>query len=155
MSLAGDARYGDSATVGAGLPLLRSLRELREGGDRIHAIAGVLSGSLAWLFNQYDGMRPFSAQNCISPTRSSMWIHGIHWFPVPRGDPIPSLNGRSIFASAPPPFPRTTPMRTETVRTPPCSSARRASFSQAAQVSARKPWPRAESSVSISSPRSP
>ncbi|GAB3104122.1 homoserine dehydrogenase family protein [Lysobacter terrae] len=53
--------YGDSATVGAGLPLLRSLRELQAGGDRIHAIAGVLSGSLAWLFNQYDGMRPFSA----------------------------------------------------------------------------------------------
>ncbi|MET3931329.1 homoserine dehydrogenase [Lysobacter sp. OAE881] len=60
-SRAGDARYGDSATVGAGLPLLRSLRELQDGGDRIHAIAGVLSGSLAWLFNQYDGMRPFSA----------------------------------------------------------------------------------------------
>jgi homoserine dehydrogenase len=55
------AQYGDSATVGAGLPLLRSLRELRAGGDRIHAIAGVLSGSLAWLFNHYDGMRPFSA----------------------------------------------------------------------------------------------
>lgn len=52
--------YGDSATVGAGLPLLRSLRELQEGGDRIHAIAGVLSGSLAWLFNHYDGLRPFS-----------------------------------------------------------------------------------------------
>jgi homoserine dehydrogenase len=57
----GGARYGDSATVGAGLPLLRSLRELQAGGDRIHSIAGVLSGSLAWLFNRYDGMRPFSA----------------------------------------------------------------------------------------------
>jgi homoserine dehydrogenase len=57
----GSARYGDSATVGAGLPLLRSLRELQAGGDRIHAIAGVLSGSLAWLFNHYDGMRAFSA----------------------------------------------------------------------------------------------
>jgi homoserine dehydrogenase len=57
----GNAQYGDSATVGAGLPLLRSLRELQAGGDRIHAIAGVLSGSLAWLFNRYDGMRPFSA----------------------------------------------------------------------------------------------
>lgn len=54
-------RYGDAATVGAGLPLLRSLRELRAGGDRIHGLAGVLSGSLAWLFNHYDGMRPFSA----------------------------------------------------------------------------------------------
>jgi len=57
----GNARYGDSATVGAGLPLLRSLRELVAGGDRIHRVEGVLSGSLAWLFHHYDGMRPFSA----------------------------------------------------------------------------------------------
>ncbi|MFD0739321.1 homoserine dehydrogenase [Lysobacter koreensis] len=57
----GGSQYGDSATVGAGLPLLRSLRELQAGGDRIHAVAGVLSGSLAWLFNYYDGLRPFSA----------------------------------------------------------------------------------------------
>lgn len=52
--------FGDRATVGAGLPLLRSLRELRQGGDTIHAIAGVMSGSLAWLFDRYDGSRPFS-----------------------------------------------------------------------------------------------
>ena len=57
---AGGTRYGDSATVGAGLPLLRSLRALQAGGDRIHAIAGVLSGSMAWLCNEYDGLRPFS-----------------------------------------------------------------------------------------------
>ena len=56
----GGTCYGDSATVGAGLPVLRSLRELQAGGDRIHAIAGVLSGSMAWLCNQYDGLRPFS-----------------------------------------------------------------------------------------------
>ncbi|MBV9526879.1 hypothetical protein [Sphingomonas sp.] len=54
------AGFGDRATVGAGLPLLRSIRELRAGGDRIHAIAGVMSGSLAWLFHNYDGSRPFS-----------------------------------------------------------------------------------------------
>jgi homoserine dehydrogenase len=54
------SRYGDSATVGAGLPLLRSVRELRAGGDRIHAVAGVLSGTLAWLLDRYDGTRPFS-----------------------------------------------------------------------------------------------
>lgn len=52
--------YGDSATVGAGLPLLSSLRALVAGGDRIHAVEGVLSGSLAWLFNRYDGQQPFS-----------------------------------------------------------------------------------------------
>jgi len=56
----GDAQYGDAATVGAGLPLLRSIRELVAGGDRIHAVEGVLSGSLAWLFDRFDGMRPFS-----------------------------------------------------------------------------------------------
>ncbi len=56
----GGTRYGDSATVGAGLPLLRSLRGLQAGGDRIHAIAGVLSGSMAWLCHAYDGLRPFS-----------------------------------------------------------------------------------------------
>lgn len=54
------ARYGDAATVGAGLPLLRTIRELVAGGDRIRAIEGVLSGSLAWLFERYDGKRPFS-----------------------------------------------------------------------------------------------
>ncbi len=57
---AGRARYGDAATVGAGLPLLRTIRALAAGGDRITAIAGVLSGSLAWLFDQFDGTRPFS-----------------------------------------------------------------------------------------------
>jgi homoserine dehydrogenase len=54
------AHYGDSATVGAGLPLLRTLRALRRGGDAIHGFAGVLSGSVAWLLSRYDGTRPFS-----------------------------------------------------------------------------------------------
>ncbi len=58
---AGNARYGDAATVGAGLPLLSSLRALVAGGDRIHSIEGVLSGSLAWLLQRFDGSRPFSA----------------------------------------------------------------------------------------------
>jgi homoserine dehydrogenase len=54
--------YGDAATVGAGLPLLRTLRELRAGGDRIGAVVGVLSGTLAWLFDGYDGREAFSAR---------------------------------------------------------------------------------------------
>jgi homoserine dehydrogenase len=52
--------YGDSATVGAGLPFLATIRALRTGGDRIRSLQGVLSGTLAWLFDQYDGTRPFS-----------------------------------------------------------------------------------------------
>jgi len=57
----GVARYGDAATVGAGLPLLSSIRALAAGGDHIHSIEGVLSGSLAWLFQRFDGSQPFSA----------------------------------------------------------------------------------------------
>lgn len=54
------AHYGDAATVGAGLPLLRTIRALVAGGDHIHAVEGVLSGSLAWLFDRFDGERRFS-----------------------------------------------------------------------------------------------
>lgn len=57
---AGGTLYGDSATVGAGLPILRTLRDLQSGGDRIHAISGLLSGSLSWLCNRFDASVPFS-----------------------------------------------------------------------------------------------
>jgi homoserine dehydrogenase len=53
-------RYGDAATVGAGLPVLSTLRRLRSCGDRLLTLEGVLSGSLSYLFNHYDGSRPFS-----------------------------------------------------------------------------------------------
>lgn len=55
-----DVRYGDSATVGAGLPALATLRRLRACGDRVERIEGVFSGSLSYLFNHYDGRQPFS-----------------------------------------------------------------------------------------------
>jgi len=57
---AGATRYGDSATVGAGLPVLATVRRLLDGGDRIRTIEGVFSGSLSFLLNRYDGSRPFS-----------------------------------------------------------------------------------------------
>ncbi|MFC4822057.1 homoserine dehydrogenase [Dokdonella ginsengisoli] len=57
----GGVLYGDAATVGAGLPVLSTLRRLRDCGDRLLALDGVFSGSLSWLFNQFDGSRPFSA----------------------------------------------------------------------------------------------
>ena len=48
------------ATVGAGLPVIQTLRSLLDTGDTLTAIEGVLSGTLAWLFNRYDGSQPFS-----------------------------------------------------------------------------------------------
>jgi aspartokinase/homoserine dehydrogenase 1 len=59
-ALGSGGRYGDSATVGAGLPVLSTLRRLRACGDHLLTLEGVFSGSLSWLFNQYDGSRPFS-----------------------------------------------------------------------------------------------
>ncbi|HST45266.1 MAG TPA: homoserine dehydrogenase [Luteimonas sp.] len=59
-SARGGGRYGDGATVGAGLPVLHCVRALIAGGDRIHAVDGLLSGSLGWLFDRFDGSVPFS-----------------------------------------------------------------------------------------------
>jgi homoserine dehydrogenase len=54
------ARYGDSATVGAGLGALRRLRQFQRLGEPVDEIAGVLSGTLAWLFDRFDGSRRLS-----------------------------------------------------------------------------------------------
>jgi aspartokinase/homoserine dehydrogenase 1 len=58
---AGGSHYLYEATVGAGLPIIQTVRDLRETGDRIQAIEGVLSGTLSYLFNVWDGEQPFSA----------------------------------------------------------------------------------------------
>ncbi len=49
-----------NATVGAGLPINHTVRDLRESGDEITALSGIFSGTLSWLFQQYDGSVPFS-----------------------------------------------------------------------------------------------
>ncbi|MCZ4296158.1 bifunctional aspartate kinase/homoserine dehydrogenase II [Vibrio sinaloensis] len=49
-----------NATVGAGLPINHTVRDLRESGDDIIALSGIFSGTLSWLFQQYDGSVPFA-----------------------------------------------------------------------------------------------
>lgn len=49
-----------NATVGAGLPINHTVRDLRESGDEILALSGIFSGTLSWLFQQYDGSVPFA-----------------------------------------------------------------------------------------------
>ncbi|MCB1637038.1 MAG: bifunctional aspartate kinase/homoserine dehydrogenase I, partial [Xanthomonadales bacterium] len=56
----GRARWRYEATVGAGLPVIGTLRDLIDTGDRIERIEGIFSGTLAYLFNRYDGEVPFS-----------------------------------------------------------------------------------------------
>ena len=47
-------------TVGAGLPIIGTLRDLILTGDKIKKIEGVFSGTLAYLFWRFDGRKPFS-----------------------------------------------------------------------------------------------
>jgi aspartokinase/homoserine dehydrogenase 1 len=59
-SLHSGARFRYEATVGAGLPVIQTLRDLVDTGDVLHSVEGIFSGTLAWLFNRYDGRHPFS-----------------------------------------------------------------------------------------------
>ncbi|MDC7247565.1 MAG: bifunctional aspartate kinase/homoserine dehydrogenase I [Sphaerochaetaceae bacterium] len=57
-------RYGKhfmyETTVGAGLPVIGTLKDLIQTGDRIRSVEGIVSGTLAYLFSRYDGSVPFS-----------------------------------------------------------------------------------------------
>ncbi len=58
---ASGAHYLYEATVGAGLPIIQTLRDLRQTGDEITRIEGIFSGTLAYLFNVFDGRESFSS----------------------------------------------------------------------------------------------
>lgn len=46
--------------VGAGLPVIGTINDLMKSGDRIISIQAVLSGTLNFVFNHYDGSKTFS-----------------------------------------------------------------------------------------------
>jgi len=50
----------DEANVGAGLPVMSTLRDLIASGDLIRRIEGIFSGTLGYLFSNFDGTKPFS-----------------------------------------------------------------------------------------------
>jgi len=58
---AGNTRFLYETTVGAGLPIIRTLQDLIQTGDKVESIEGILSGTLAYLFNLFDGSVPFSS----------------------------------------------------------------------------------------------
>jgi len=53
-------RWLYNATVGAGLPVNHTVRDLIDSGDSILSISGIFSGTLSWLFLQFDGTVPFT-----------------------------------------------------------------------------------------------
>lgn len=77
--------YLYETNVGAGLPVVATLKEQMLTGDEILKIEGVLSGTLSYIFNTFDGSVPFS-----SVVRSAME----KGFTEP--DPREDLNGRDV-----------------------------------------------------------
>lgn len=55
----GPGRFRYEATVGAGLPIITTLRDLVDTGDEVRSVEGIFSGTLAYLFNRYDGSMRF------------------------------------------------------------------------------------------------
>ncbi len=52
-------RFRYEATVGAGLPIITTLRDLIDTGDDVLSVDGIFSGTLAYLFNRFDGTKQF------------------------------------------------------------------------------------------------
>jgi aspartokinase/homoserine dehydrogenase 2 len=74
-----------NATVGAGLPVQACIRMMLESGDRVHGISGIFSGTLSWLFQQYDGSVSFSE------LVDQAWQHGLT-----EPDPREDLTGHDV-----------------------------------------------------------
>lgn len=53
--------YLYETTVGAGLPIINTLRDLVQTGDQIYQVEGILSGTLSYIFNQLSTDTPFSS----------------------------------------------------------------------------------------------
>lgn len=54
------ARFFYGSNVGAGLPIISTIREMLRSGDKIVKIEAILSGTLSYLFNTFSGEKPFS-----------------------------------------------------------------------------------------------
>jgi aspartokinase/homoserine dehydrogenase 1 len=55
-----NAQFLFETNVGAGLPVIGSLNDLLRSGDKVNEIQAVLSGTLNFVFNNYDGTKPFA-----------------------------------------------------------------------------------------------
>jgi bifunctional aspartokinase / homoserine dehydrogenase 1 len=52
--------FNYETNVGAGLPVINVIRNIIAGGDKVIKIEAVLSGTINWLFSEYNGSKPFS-----------------------------------------------------------------------------------------------
>jgi len=66
-------RFMYETTVGAGLPIIRTISDLVLSGDRIYKIEAVLSGTLNFIFNEMNSSIPFSTHPCVHSGKSGQW----------------------------------------------------------------------------------
>lgn len=55
-----NADFWYETSVGAGLPIIKTIHELLISGDRIIKIEAILSGTISYIFNNYKGQRTFA-----------------------------------------------------------------------------------------------
>ena len=84
-SKAGGTLFKYETNVGAGLPIIETLQILINTGDTVEKIEGIISGTLSYLFSQFDGSIPFS--ELVKNARESGYTE-----PDPRDD----LNGVDV-----------------------------------------------------------
>ncbi|NND95030.1 MAG: bifunctional aspartate kinase/homoserine dehydrogenase I [Flavobacteriales bacterium] len=77
--------FMNETNVGAGLPVIATLRQLVESGDRVHRIEAVISGSLSYIFNNFNSGTSF--QSLVTDAREKGFTE-----PDPRED----LSGNDI-----------------------------------------------------------
>jgi aspartokinase/homoserine dehydrogenase 1 len=73
------------ANVGAGLPIISTLRNLIASGDEVTKVEGIFSGTLSYLFNAFEGDVPFSSL-----------VRDAHWKGLTEPDPRDDLSGQDV-----------------------------------------------------------
>ncbi len=73
------------SNVGAGLPVIATLRDLMASGETIAKVEGIFSGTLSYLFNTFDGAAPFS-----------LLVRDAHAMGYTEPDPRDDLSGEDV-----------------------------------------------------------
>ncbi|PGH27429.1 homoserine dehydrogenase [Polytolypa hystricis UAMH7299] len=89
----GNALVYHESTVGAGLPVLSTLRDLVATGDKVTRIEGVFSGTLSFLFNNFAPVTPSSTS---PPGKWSQVVAQAKELGYTEPDPRDDLNGMDV-----------------------------------------------------------
>ncbi len=54
------AEFYNETNVGASLPIIHTIKDMVSSGDTIQKVEAILSGSLSFIFNEYDGIKSFA-----------------------------------------------------------------------------------------------